>query len=357
MRSSFNFLIKQPANTLNFHLLQKIVATPAAPGFEHQLRDYIKDHLKDYADSIETDSIGNLVVRKGKGDTKVMAAAHLDEISLITTFVDDNGFIRFHTLGGFDPRTLYTQRVTVQATTPLPGVIGCKPAHLLKEEEKSKAPKIEELFIDVGLPADDVKKLVKPGTLIIRDRELMQIGENVTGKSLDNRASVYILLEAIKQAKDLNIDFYGVFTVQEEVGLRGARVAASNIKPDVGINLDITLANDFPGVEPQQRITDLGKGTAIKIMDGSVICTGSLVEFMENTAASNDISYQREVLTAGGTDTSAMQYLTGVGAHVGCISTPTRYVHSMVETASQKDIDSGIELLSALMRDLHQYEV
>ncbi|MEX2403313.1 MAG: M42 family metallopeptidase, partial [Balneolales bacterium] len=338
---------------MNFNLLKEIVATPAAPGFEHQLRDLVKDHLKGYADSIETDSIGNLIVRKGKGDTKVMAAAHLDEISLIATYVDDNGFIRFHTLGGFDPRTLYTQRVSVQASTPLPGVIGCKPAHLLKEEEKSKAPKIEELFIDVGLPADEVKELVKPGTLIIRDRELIEMGDNVTGKSLDNRASVYILVEAIKKAKDLNIDFYGVFTVQEEVGLRGARVAASSIKPDVGINLDITLANDFPGVEPQQRITDLGKGTAIKVMDGSVICTGSLVEFMEKTAKDNDISFQREVLTAGGTDTSAMQYLTGVGARVSCISTPTRYVHSTVETASKRDIDSGIDLLTILLKELH----
>lgn len=286
-----------------------------------------------------------------------MASAHLDEISLIATYVDDNGFIRFHTLGGFDPRTLYTQRVSVQASTSLPGVIGCKPAHLLKDEEKKQAPKIEELFIDVGLPADVVKERVKPGTLIVRERELIEMGDNVTGKSLDNRASVYILIEAIKKAKNLDIEFYGVFTVQEEVGLRGARVAASGINPDVGINLDITLANDFPGVEPQQRITELGKGTAIKVMDGSVICTGSLVEFMESTANNNGIPFQREVLTAGGTDTSAMQYLTGVGARVGCISTPTRYVHSTVETASQKDIDSSVELLSALLKELHKYNL
>lgn len=284
-----------------------------------------------------------------------MAAAHMDEISLITTFIDDNGFIRFHTLGGFDARTLYTQRVTVLADKPLPGVIGCKPAHLLKDEDKSKAPKIEELFIDIGLPAKKVKQLIKPGTLIVRDREMIEMGDHVTGKSLDNRVSVYILLEAIKKADDLNIDFYGVFTVQEEVGLRGARVAASNIRPDVGINLDITLANDFPGVEAQQRITELGKGTAIKIMDGSVICTASLVKFMEETATKNKIRFQPEVLTAGGTDTSAMQYLTGVGAHVGCISTPTRYVHSAVETASKTDIDSGIDLLSALLKNLQSY--
>ncbi|MEX0929033.1 MAG: M42 family metallopeptidase [Balneolales bacterium] len=340
---------------MNFKLLKEIVEIPGAPGFEHQLRDFVAGQLRDHADSIETDSIGNLVVRKGGGGTKVMASAHLDEISLITTFVDDNGFIRFHTLGGFDPRTLYTQRVSVLASTPLPGVIGCKPAHLLKEEDKSKAPKIEELFIDVGLPAGQVKEWIKPGTLIVRDKGLIEMGELVTGKSLDNRISVYILLEAIKRAEDLNIDFYGVFTVQEEVGLRGARVAATRIKPDIGMNLDITLANDFPGVEPQQRITELGKGTAVKIMDGSVICTASLVEFMEKTASDNAIPFQREVLTAGGTDTSAMQYLTGVGARVGCISTPTRYVHSTVEAASRKDIDSGIALLSELLKDLHAY--
>lgn len=342
---------------MDFQLLKQIVETPAAPGFEQELREFIRQRAEPYCDDIHVDSIGNLTARIKGGKTPVMAAAHMDEIALISTHVDDQGFIRFHTMGGFDPRTLYTQPVTVLGKQRLPGVIGGKPAHLLEEDQKKQAPRVDQLFIDTGLPADELKDLVPVGTPIVRNRELTRMGNLISGKSLDNRLSVYLLLEALKQAPELDIDFHAVFTVQEEIGIRGARIAAQRIQPEIGIGLDITLANDIAGVEKQSRITELGQGPAVKVMDSSVLCTPSLVAFFEETADKYEIPYQREVLTAGGTDTSAMQYLTGLGAHVTCISTPTRYVHSPVETASISDLDYGVNLLNTVLQHLHQYNV
>ncbi len=340
---------------MDVNLLKKISEIPGAPGFEHKIRDFIVAELKDYVDSFEVDGIGNLIVRKKGGKTKVMAAAHLDEISLMTKYIDDKGFIRFHNLGGFDPKTLSTQRVIVHGKQDLLGVIGTKAIHSQSPEERKQAPKLEDFFIDVGLPSEKVKELVPLGTPVTRERDLRELGDCITGKSLDNRLSVYILLEAIRQASSTQCDFYGVFTVQEEVGVRGARVAANHIQPQIGIALDLTLANDTPGNEAHNQCTTLGKGTAIKIMDSSVISTPTLVAFMEKTALENQIPWQREILTAGGTDTSAIQYLTGVGAHVSCISTPARYMHSTVETASKADIDAGIQLMTRLIEDVHQY--
>lgn len=342
---------------MDINLLKKISEIPGAPGFEDEIRNFIVGQLKDYVDSYEVDGIGNLIVRKNGGNKKVMAAAHLDEISLITKFIDDKGFIRFHNLGGFDPKTLSTQRVLVHGKQTLLGVIGTKAIHSQSAEERKKAPKLEDFFIDVGLPADKVKELVPLGSPVTREKDLRELGDCITGKSLDNRLSVYILLESIKNTGKTECDFYGVFTVQEEVGLRGARVAANHIQPEIGLALDVTLSNDTPGNEAHNTCTNLGQGTAIKIMDSSVISTPSLVAFIEKLAADNTIPCQREILTAGGTDTSAIQYLTGVGAHVSCISTPLRYMHSTVETASKNDIDAGIRLMTRFIENIHHYSV
>ncbi len=340
---------------MDLKLLKKIVETPGAPGHETPIRTFIEKQVQPYVDELFTDPIGNLIVRKKGNGPKVMMAAHMDEISLITTNVDDNGFIRFSTLGGFDPETLVNQRVWVHGTKTIAGVIGGKPIHTQTDEQKKTKTKLKNLFIDTGLPGDDVKKIVRDGSTVTRMGELMELGDCLTGKSLDNRISVYILIEALKQVKKSNADLYAVFTVQEEVGIRGARVAAQRIQPEIGIALDTTIANDLPGSGDHEACTKLGKGTAIKVMDKSVICTPSLVEFLENLASENKIEHQREVLTAGGTDTSGMQYLVGIGSHVSCISTPTRYIHSTVETVSKSDVEQGIKLTAACIKTIGDY--
>lgn len=340
---------------MDFTLLKKIVETPGAPGHESPVRAFIEEQIKPHVDELFTDRIGNLIARKKGDGPTVMMAAHMDEISLITTNVDDNGFIRFSTLGGFDPETLVNQRFWIHGTKTIPGVIGSKPIHTQTDEQKKSKTKLKNLFIDTGLPADDVKKIVKDGSTVTRMGELMELGHCLTGKSLDNRISVFILIEALKRAKSTNADLYAVCTVQEEVGIRGARVAAQRIQPEIGLALDTTIANDLPGSGDHEACTKLGKGTAIKVMDKSVICTPSLVEHLEKIAEKENITHQREVLTAGGTDTSGMQYLVGIGSHVSCISTPTRYIHSTVETVSKTDVEEGIKLATACIESIGTY--
>lgn len=345
---------------MDFELLQEIVEAPGAPGFENTIRETIQSIIEPYVDDLSIDGIGNLIARVGpkRGAPVVMAVAHMDEIGLISTYVDDSGFIRFHTLGGFDPSTLITQRVLVHTADAedLMGVIGSKPIHVQSATERKKAPKIESLYIDVGLPPDEVRTLVPSGTPITRYRPLKKMGNCVTGKSLDNRLSVYILIEALRKVKQSQNSFYAVFSTQEEVGIRGARVATNSIQPDIGIALDVTLANDVPGTQSQDYCTKLGDGTAVKVIDKSVISTPELVSFITDIAQQNHIKLQREVLTAGGTDTSAMQYLMGLGTQVSCISTPTRYIHSTAEVAHNEDIDHSIQLMTLLIEQIHNYQ-
>ena len=340
---------------MNIDLIKNIAAAPGAPGHEKPIRDLVISILKDHVDEYSIDRMGNLIVRKRGNGPKVMAAAHLDEISLITTNVDDNGFIRFTTLGGFDAETLITQRVRIHGKETLTGVIGAKPVHIQSDTEKKSKTKLSSLFIDAGLHADKIRELVPNGTPVTRDRDLIVMGNCITSKSLDNRISVFILIEALIQAATVNSDFYAVFTVQEEVGVRGARVAAQAIQPDIGIALDVTLANDVPGVGDHEKCTLLGKGIGIKVMDKSIICTPSLVNYLIKLAESESILYQREVLTAGGTDTSAMQYLMGIGSHVSSISCPVRYIHSTAETCSISDVESGIKLARACIEQIGTY--
>ena len=344
---------------LNISLLKEICEIPGAPGFEQRIRNFVLREVEGLADKVYTDALGNITAfRKGNEDKKVMVAAHMDEISFIVTHIDDNGFIKFHTLGGFDGKTLTAQRVIIHGKEDIMGVMGTKPIHVLTPEEKSKAPKTTDFFIDTGLSPDKVKSMVSIGDPITRERALIEMGDCVNSKSIDNRVSVFILIETLKElkGKDLPYDFYGVFTVQEEVGLRGAMTASSGIDPDFGIALDVTLAYDLPGALPHEMITELGKGTAIKVMDGATICDYRMVQYMKATAEKHKIEYQMEVLTAGGTDTAGIQRFSKGGAIAGAISIPTRYLHQVIEMAHKQDIQLTIDLLAACLQDIDQHD-
>lgn len=340
---------------MDFELLKRISETPGAPGFETQIRDLIKKEISGLVDEMFVDTMGSLIgVRKGRESKKVMVAAHMDEISFIVTHIDDDGFIRFHPLGGFDPKTLTAQRVIVHGREDIIGVMGSKPIHLMTPEERNKIPQIRDYFIDTGRSADLLKQLVDVGDPITRERDLIMMGDCINGKSLDNRVSVYILIEVLKalKGKELPYDFYAAFTVQEEVGLRGAFNAAGHIDPDFGIGLDVTIAFDTPGAMPFEMVTRLGKGTAIKILDGSIICDTRMTAFMKSTAGKHAIPYQLEILPAGGTDTGAIQRQGTKGSIAGAISIPLRHVHQSIEMAHVQDIQSSIDLLTATLTEL-----
>lgn len=342
----------------NIKLLAEICETAGAPGHEQRIREVVLRNLKDIPVQVESDNLGNIyAIKKGKDSSKrVMIAAHMDEIGFIVKYIDNNGFLRFHTLGGFDPKTLTAQRVIVHGKKDVVGVMGSKPIHIMTAEERVKPPQISDYFIDLGLPYDEVIKLVSVGDTITRDRQLIEMGECVNCKSIDNRVSVYILIETLKLLEDCPYDVYGVFTVQEEVGIRGANVAAHNINPSFGFGLDTTIAYDLPDSKPEEQITKLGEGTAIKIMDASTICDYRMVKYQKEIADKFKIKWQLEVLPMGGTDTAGIQRMGKTGAIAGAISIPTRHLHQVIEMAHKADIEASVLLLKHCVENLNEFD-
>lgn len=344
---------------INVPLLKKICEIPGAPGFEQPIREFVLQEITPLVDEVSVDNMGSIIaLKKGKSDKKVMVAAHLDEIGFIVTHIEDEGFLRIHTLGGFDPKTLTAQRVIVHGKKDLIGVMGTKPIHLMKPEERGKALQIQDYFIDLGMKKKEVEKWVSVGTSVTRERELIEMGECVNSKSIDNRVSVFILIEVLRALKNKKapFDIYGVFTVQEEVGLRGAISAAHRIDPDFGIALDTTIAFDVPNAQPHEMVTRLGKGTAIKIMDSATICDYRMVNYLKELATKNKIKWQAEILPAGGTDTMGLQRYGKHGSIAGAISIPTRHIHSVIEMAHKEDIKNSIDLLRLSLLKIDKFD-
>ncbi len=340
-------------------LLKKICETSGAPGFEKRIRDLVLKEIRPLVDEIEIDNLGNVVAVKRSGvkdAKKTMVAAHMDEIGFIVTHIDGNGFLKFHPLGGFDPKTLTSQRVIVHGKKDLVGVMGSKPVHVMKPEEKNKPAKMDDYFIDLGMSKEEVEKYVEIGNSVTRAGELIEIGDCVNCKSLDNRVSVYILIEVLKSVKKLDHDLYAVFTVQEEVGLRGVQVAAGYINPDYGFALDTTIAYDTPGAPAHENITRLGEGVGIKLMDSSAIADYRMIEFMKKTADKHKIKWQPEILTAGGTDTAGIQRWGQKGAIAGAVSIPTRHIHQVIETIHKEDLKAAIKLLDSCLQEVSSYK-
>jgi endoglucanase len=346
--------------SINVPLLKQICEIAGPPGFEKRVRDFVIEQVTPLVDEVKVDNLGNVIaikrgVRNPDGK-RVMIAAHMDEIGFIVIHIDENGFLRFHTLGGFDPKTLTAQRVIVHGKKDLVGVMGSKPIHVMSAEERTKLPKTTDFFIDLGMSKEEVVKWITIGDPVTRDRELIEMGDCVNCKSIDNRVAVFILIETLKQLNNPAYDVYATFTVQEEVGLRGANVAAHSINPDFGIALDTTIAFDVPGAQAHEKVTELGKGTAIKIMDAMTICDYRMVEFMKQTAIKEKITWQPEILTAGGTDTAGVQRMGKQGSIAGAISIPTRNLHQVIEMAHKQDIEDSIALLKACLEQIDSYD-
>jgi putative aminopeptidase FrvX len=342
---------------LDIKLMAEICEVAGAPGYEKRIRDIVLREVTPLVDEVRVDNLGNVTaIKKGKERKKVMIGAHMDEISFMVTHIEDGGFLRFHTLGGFDPKTLTAQRVIVHGKKDLIGVMGSKPIHVMTVEERAKLPKTTDYFIDMGMSKEEVEKVVSVGDVITRERELIEMGNCVNCKSIDNRISVFILIEALRTIGDVPYDVYGVFTVQEEIGIRGAQVASLEHQPDFGFGLDTTIAYDVPGAQAHEKITSLGKGTAIKIMDASTVCDYRMVEYMKKTADKHEIQWQPEVLTAGGTDTAAIQRFSAGGSIAGAISIPTRHIHQVIEMADKGDIEKSILLLQRCLEELDTFD-
>lgn len=342
---------------INVQLLDEICTTPGAPGHEHRIREVLLNAVQNHIDEHYIDNIGNLVcVKKGSGNTgkKIALAAHMDEISFMISHIEENGFARFHPLGGFDPKTLVSQRVIAHGKEDLVGVIAIKPIHIASEEDRKKTLKLNQLVIDFGMPGDQLKNYLSVGDPVTRKADLIEMGDCVTGKSLDNRVSCYVQVEALRQFEGCEHDVYAAFTVQEEVGLRGAGVLANTIDPDWGIAIDTTISYDLPGGRSYERITSLGEGVGIKMVDSGVIADKRFVSFFQAQCEAHNIRWQPEVMTRGGTDTAMLQRGGRNGAIAGAISIPTRHIHTTVETCHKEDIAAGIQLLTKSLKHLHE---
>jgi endoglucanase len=343
---------------MDFGLLKQLCESPGVPGQESSIRQVVVEAMKPLVDEIKIDVMGNVIgFKRGRGKPRVMIAAHIDEIGFIVKYIDDKGFVRLQPLGGFDPRQLFAQRVFVHARNsaePLRGVLtySTKPTHMLTPEEANKPPKLEEFFVDTGLPADQVKEQVEIGDMVTMDRTVERCGDGYIGKSMDDRAGVFVMIEALRLLRSHECDIYAVATVQEEVGLRGAATAAFHLEPDIGIALDVTLANDYPGPGEADSITKLGQGAAIKIMDSSLICHPKLVEHFRQIARRENIPHQMEVLPRGGTDAGAVQRARGGTVSI-TLSIPTRYIHTVNEMVNARDVESCATLLARYLEEAH----
>ncbi len=322
-------------------IIRKLVETPGPSGFEYQIRDVIKELIGDSADEIRVDALGSLIARKGaKSDQglRVMISAHIDEIGLMVTHIDKNGFVRFTNIGGVNPLTCYGGRVLFMDGTR--GVIG------MDGLERGKTPKLSDLFIDVG--ASSVEDCpVKVGDVCGFERPFLDLGKRLVAKSMDDRIAAAIAIEALKRLESTPHEIHFVFSTQEEVGLRGATTAAFGIDPEVGFAVDVTRSGDTPRLSTKMA-TALGDGPAIKVRDSSFIADPRLVDWMVKTAQEAAIPYQLEVLEAGGTDGRAIQ-LTRAGVPAGCVSIACRYIHSPSEMVDSDDVENSVRLLVELL--------
>lgn len=313
-------------------LLKELTEAFGASGREDDIRAVITKHAAAYADEITTDALGNLIVHKKGTGKKLMLSAHMDEIGIVVTFIDDNGYLRFSQVGGLNRKDILYSRVCFE--NGIVGVIG--------SEADNKDRMISKMYIDIGAASkEEAQKLVGIGDMAAFEGRFAVCGKRVVSKALDNRAGCYVLLEVLKKVKSDN-DLYFAFTAQEEVGLRGAKCAAFGIYPDYAVAVDVTDTGDTP--ECEEMAVKLGKGAAVKVMDRSVICNGEVRTMLFECAKNNDIPYQAEVMTDGGTDAGAIS-LSRDGIKTGGVSIPTRYIHSPSEMAEISDIEACIDLL------------
>ena len=326
---------------INFDLLKKLVEIYGPSSNENLIRNYIKDEVKDYADEIDVDPLGNLIVRKKGNGKKIMISAHMDQIGLMVTDIDDKGFIRFTNVGGISPIVSISQRVVFEN-----GVVGAIYHEPVDDISKLK---LENMYIDIGsFSKENTEKNVNIGDICIYKSEYNENENVVFTRYLDDRVGCFITIEALKAIKEPKNDLYFVFTVQEEVGLRGAKTAAYSIDPDIGIALDVTSHGDTP--KAKRFAIGLNKGAAIKVKDNSIICHPDIKNVLIKLAKDNNIPYQMEVLEFGGTDSGAI-HVSREGVPSGVISIPTRYVHSTVEMASKSDIINCTKLLMEILED------
>lgn len=326
---------------LNLQLLKKLLSAYAPSGNESTVRALIQEEIKNYVDEISVDSLGNLIARKkGKG-TKIMLAGHMDHIGLMVTFIDDEGFLRFTNVGGISPAITLSQRVIFENGRI--GVIGSEKIDSLKDLS------LDKLYIDIGASnKEEAEGMVSIGDVAVYYSEPLIDDKKVVSQAVDDRIGCFVMIEVLKRLQSTNNDLYFVFTVQEEVGTRGAKTAAYGIEPAIAIAFDVTATGDTP--KAKAMAVKLGSGPAIKVKDNSILCHPKVKEYMVKQAKENSIPYQMEVLEYGGTDSGAI-HITRSGVPSGVLSIPCRYLHSNCEMVFLSDVENAVELTKHILHN------
>lgn len=347
-------------------LLKDLTDANATPGNEREAREVMKKYIEPYADEITYDRLGSLIAKKegtAQGP-KIMIAGHLDEVGFMVTQIDDKGFIRFQTTGGWWGQVMLAQRVNVMTSTGelIPGVIGSKPPHILPAEARKKPVDIKDMFIDIGATSrEEVKEWgVKPGDSIIPhcDFTVMKNEKMLLAKAFDNRVGCAIAIDVLKHLKNADHPntVYGVGTVQEEVGLRGAGTAAHQIMPDIGFAVDTGIPGDTPGVTEKEALSKLGDGPQIILYDARMIAHKGLRDFVIGIAEENNIPYQLDTTPGGGTDAGTI-HLTANGVPSLAISLATRYLHTNASIIHRDDYENTVKLMVEIVKKLDSKKV
>lgn len=341
-------------------LLERLSNAHGISGWEGSVQEIVKEEISPLVDEVRVDSLGNLIATRKGEKPAIMIASHADEIGLMVKQVDEKGFIRFIRIGGWFDQTLLNQRVVIHTRSgPVVGVIGSKPPHVMKEEDRKKVVEARDMFIDIGCSSQkEVEDLgILAGAPISIDRTFALLrGDRITGKALDNRAGLVVMIEALKRTKS-RCTIHAVATVQEEVGLKGAKVTAFDLNPDVAIATDVTIPGDHPGIEKKDAPVEMGNGPVVVVADASgrgLIATPQVIEWLVGTAKEFEIPVQLEASEGGTTDATAI-YLTRSGIPTGVISVATRYIHSPVEVLSINDIERAAELVAKALETAPRY--
>lgn len=346
-------------------MFKDLTEVPGAPGHEHAAREVMKKYIEPAADEVFTDNIGSLIAKK-TGDNqgpKVMIAGHLDEVAFMVTQITEQGFLRFQSLGGWWEQVMLAQRVSVFTRKgEIVGVIGSKPPHILSPEERKKPVEKKDMFIDIGASSKEeaLQFGVWPGDTIIPicPFTVMQNPKMLMAKAWDNRIGCAIAIEVLRRLKAENHPntVYGVGTVQEEVGLRGAQTSAHLIQPDISFALDVGIAGDTPGVKPEEAQAKMGDGPQIILYDASMVSHKGLRDFVVDVAEENNIPYQFDALAGGGTDAGRM-HLAGNGVPSLAVTIATRYIHSHAAILHRDDFENAVRLLVSVINKLDKAAV
>lgn len=341
---------------MDIKLLKKLCDTPGMPGDEGKIKEIVLQELKKHTKDITEDILGNVIARIAGDGPKLVLDAHMDEVGFMVHHIDNKGFIRVTPAGGMDPRVFYAQRLVVWGKKPLRGVVGSIPPHISKNGNNKEVPEVQDCFIDVGLPADKVHELVSVGDLVSFDSELEETEDSVISKAIDDRVGIFVILEALNRKSKLNCDLIISITVQEEAGLRGARVITPVYEPDFVVALEGTVAMDIPGVSDHKSLANIGKGPEIRLMDRYLVAHRPFSFFITDLGDKNGIPTQITVKNAGSTNATAMQ-VTGKGSRAAVVSVPTRYLHSPSSIAYKSDIDHTINLIAKLIENINKFEI